>query len=200
MGTRPHARTIDEGGQHVRDDRIETRSIDGFPYYRVRSDGVVESCRARGGPGGSQFTAWHAMKLMADRLGYLHVELRRDGDPRRYRKKVHRLVLEAFVGPCPEGMEGCHADGDPRNNDLSNLRWDKHLANLIDAIGHGRRPLCVPGSDHLNAKLTEMDVIAMRKEHSRGGISYKSLGRRYGISDQQAKRVVCRQCWAHVSA
>ena len=36
---------------------------------------------------------------------------------------IPRLVLLAFVGPCPEGMECCHfPDRDVRNNKLNNLR------------------------------------------------------------------------------
>ena len=50
---------------------------------------------------------------------------------------MHTLVLEAFVGPRPAGMECCHADGDPANNMLTNLRWDTHSANLRDAVTHG---------------------------------------------------------------
>lgn len=51
---------------------------------------------------------------------------------------VHRLVLTAFVGPCPDGMEGCHNDGDPSNARLSNLRWDTPRENAQDVIRHGR--------------------------------------------------------------
>lgn len=40
-----------------------------------------------------------------------------------YSKHVHRLVLEAFVGPCPEGCEADHIDRDKSNNKLENLRW-----------------------------------------------------------------------------
>lgn len=53
---------------------------------------------------------------------------------------VHVLVLNAFVGPRPEGLECCHADGDPANNDVSNLRWDTRLANVQDMIRHGTAP------------------------------------------------------------
>ena len=51
---------------------------------------------------------------------------------------VHRLVLEAFVGPAPDGMEACHNDGDPTNNRLDNLRWDTRSANNTDAVRHQR--------------------------------------------------------------
>lgn len=53
-------------------------------------------------------------------------------------KLVHRLVLEAFVGPCPSGCEGCHYDGNPANNIVSNLRWDTTKNNCLDKRRHGR--------------------------------------------------------------
>ncbi|MGO1563156.1 MAG: HNH endonuclease signature motif containing protein [Actinomycetaceae bacterium] len=53
---------------------------------------------------------------------------------------VHRLVLEAFIGPCPEGMEACHNNGNRTDNRLENLRWDTRLANAHDAIRHGTHP------------------------------------------------------------
>lgn len=49
-------------------------------------------------------------------------------------RRVHVLVLEAFVGPCPDEMEGCHGDDDPANNRLVNLRWDTRSANAADRI------------------------------------------------------------------
>lgn len=70
----------------------------------------------------------------------------RDGRPRvsltggaKVRTRpVHRLVLEAFVGPCPDGMEGCHSNGDTSDNRLVNLRWDTKSANMQDCLAHGR--------------------------------------------------------------
>lgn len=55
-------------------------------------------------------------------------------------KLVHTLVLEAFVGPRPVGMEACHYDGDKTNNILTNLRWDTKKANEADAVRVGARP------------------------------------------------------------
>ena len=50
---------------------------------------------------------------------------------------VHRLVLEAFVGPCPEGMEACHWDDNPANNRLDNLRWATRHENMLDRSRNG---------------------------------------------------------------
>jgi len=69
--------------------------------------------------------------------GRRQVTLQRNGESRKA-LQVHRLVLEAFVGPCPPGMECCHNDGDPTNNVVTNLRWDTPSANARDRVRHGR--------------------------------------------------------------
>lgn len=50
---------------------------------------------------------------------------------------VHTLVLSAFVGACPDGLECCHNDGNPANNHVNNLRWDTRKSNVHDMIRHG---------------------------------------------------------------
>lgn len=50
---------------------------------------------------------------------------------------VHQLVLEAFVGPRPDGMVTCHWNDNPADNRLSNLRWDYQSANSQDMIRNG---------------------------------------------------------------
>ncbi len=71
----------------------------------------------------------------ANDRGYFHVGLH--SGAKQQRLYVHRLVLEAFVGPCPAGMEGCHNDGDRANNRLDNLRWDTSKNNHADRLEHG---------------------------------------------------------------
>lgn len=66
---------------------------------------------------------------------YPHVNLRA-GDRHRA-ARVHVLVLEAFVGPRPDGWVACHNDGDHENNRLSNLRWDTYSSNNFDLVKHG---------------------------------------------------------------
>ena len=51
--------------------------------------------------------------------------------------RVHTLVLEAFVGPRPDGYVACHNDGDGSNNHVSNLRWDTYSSNNFDVAEHG---------------------------------------------------------------
>lgn len=53
---------------------------------------------------------------------------------------THRLILTAFKGPCPDGLEGCHNNGVPDDNRLENLRWGTRSENTYDKIEHGRHP------------------------------------------------------------
>lgn len=52
-------------------------------------------------------------------------------------KKVHRLVLESFVGPCPQEMEALHRDGNKINCRLDNLHWGSRSQNCVDRVRHG---------------------------------------------------------------
>lgn len=60
-----------------------------------------------------------------------------DGSGGQRTRLLHHLVLEAFIGPRPDGTEACHYDGDATNNRLSNLRWDSHVENEKDKMRHG---------------------------------------------------------------
>ncbi len=63
------------------------------------------------------------------RSGYRFVGLCKQGVATIY--AVHRLVMEAFVGPCPAGKEVNHKNGirsDPR---LVNLEYVTHSENLL---------------------------------------------------------------------
>lgn len=69
-----------------------------------------------------------------------HIVSLRQVSRRRVSTGVHRLVLLAFVGPCPAGMEACHNNGIPSDNRIENLRWDTPSANTYDKVRHGSHP------------------------------------------------------------
>lgn len=52
---------------------------------------------------------------------------------------VHQLVLEAFVGPCPNGCEVLHLNHQPADNRLSNLNYGTRSENLRMDWAAGRR-------------------------------------------------------------
>jgi hypothetical protein len=134
---------------------VQWRAIPNYEgFYEVSETGLVRSLpRVVPSPRPGQSTTripGRALNGSVDGTGYLAVGLHRDG--RRAVRKIHRLVLEAFVGPCPEGMEACHNDGDGLNNRLENLRWDTRSGNMRDRVLHGtdphaRRDACVHGHE-----------------------------------------------------
>ncbi len=71
-------------------------------------------------------------------------------------KYVSHLVLEAFVGLRPPGMEACHApDPDVQNNRLRNLRWDTHRSNVADSVKLGTHNLFKLGNKAQSSKRKE---------------------------------------------
>lgn len=75
------------------------------------------------------------LKLARNDGGYYLVDLSTPGVRRM--RRVHQLVLETFVGPCPPGHEGCHDNGNRTDNRLSNLYWGTRSQNNLDAVRHG---------------------------------------------------------------
>lgn len=112
-------------------------------YYEVSDLGSVCSllrtvvCRNRTGSGFHTRTyPSKVLKANPDENGYPRVGLARGGSTLDTR--VHRVVLLAFRGPAPDGLVGCHWDGNPSNNYLDNLYWGTHSDNSYDKVRHGR--------------------------------------------------------------
>lgn len=105
--------------------------------YEVSDQGRVRS-RDRIVPsrGGTRVAAGRVLRPGPTQSGRRTVSLSRDGHARP--RRIYLLVLEAFVGPRPPGMCGCHNDGNPSNDALVNLRWDTWSGNQQDTIEHGR--------------------------------------------------------------
>ena len=125
--------------QHTHESE-EWRPVDGYGYkYEVSNQGRVRSVarEVRRPNRGTYRVAERILKPRRAHHGHQYVTLFGDTKKDRRHFGVHRLVLAAFVGPCPEGMEACHNDGDPSNNQVSNLRWDTRSANMLDKVRHG---------------------------------------------------------------
>jgi hypothetical protein len=155
--------------------------------YEVSNQGRVRALPrfdARG-----HFWPGRLKKQVTSKSGHKLVGL---GYPSRPRL-VHRLMLAAFVGPCPEGMEGCHRDGNPANNRLENIRWDTRAANVADAIRHGTATI---NENNGNAILTN-EIVREIKRQLRDKTNIQ-LGKMYGVARQTIHSIRRGDSWRRV--
>ena len=108
---------------------------------------------------------------------------------------VHRLVAEAFLGPCPEGYEVNHKDCNPANNTLSNLEYVTSSQNKQHYYLVNRR--LISGENQWNAKLKEVDVSCIRYL-SKGGYPYSYISKLFDVAIGTIEKIVLRERWKDV--
>ena len=177
-------------------DMSEYMSLLKFPGYLIHQDGVIWSCRVGGKRWPYCSKEWKKLKSSYGNRKTKHLFIRMVN---KYGKScyvlIHRLVLEAFVGPCPVGMECRHLDGNPENNRLENLKWGTHKENVADSKRHGTLQ---QGSRHCNAKITEKDAISIRLLYASGRYSQRDLAKWFGLSQTAIKDITTRKNWKSV--
>lgn len=168
---------------------VEYRKVPGFPDYAIGNDGTVWSRKnARGG----KMVAWEKINGVPSKSGHVGLTMFEQG--RRKTAYVHRLVLELFVGPCPRGCECRHLNDNPRDNRLENLRWGTRSENMRDAVRNGKARI---GAKHPFAKLTESDVLDIRRRAAQGE-SQRSIAKDCGISRATVGDIISRRTWRSV--
>lgn len=135
------------------------------------------------------------------RAGYLYVQLCRHGHVNH--QAIHRLVIEAFVGPISEGLQVNHKNGVRGDNRLENLEIMTASQNHLHSFRElGRKPSGgrLPGSTNPNAKLTEEKVREIRRlwdEKPAWGYQ-QELARQFEVDDVTINHVIRRYSWKHV--
>jgi NUMOD4 motif/HNH endonuclease len=161
--------------------------------YEVSDQGNVRSIRReRMTNFGERFYGGGAVKPIMGTRKYLVVNLT-SPDGRRKQYFLHKLVLEAFIGPRPNGMQACHGNGIRTDCSLVNLRWDSIKANHADKVAHGTAQRGERGS---NAKYTEATVRTILAEK----LTAKEASIRFSIPISTAEKIVSRTTWKHVNA
>jgi hypothetical protein len=169
------------------------RSIAGFyGFYEVSDLGRVRSLD-RIVPRGNHTKTIRGVVLRPGPMrGYLFVNIARDGEVKN--RKIHHLVLETFIGPCPEGHECRHHNGNRADNRLENLSWGTPMQNNEDKTRHGSHPV---GERNGSAKLNVEKVLAIRSAVA-SGRTYKDVASEFGINHHYVGRIVKGTSWSHV--
>lgn len=173
----------------------EWASLPDWLMYRVSDGGVVQSRWQRGG-GTHRNPAGTWRDVTGDiTSGYRRVIFY--AGKRRQRWLVHRLVLMAFCGRCPHGMEACHKNGNRLDNRLSNLYWGTPQQNWEDRRKHGRVN-STKGSRNIHAVLVEDDVREIRQRVASGAVQ-AHVAREFKVSKATVSMICSRQTWRHVN-
>jgi hypothetical protein len=106
---------------------------------------------------------------------------------------AHRLMWMRENGPIPKGMHICHTCDNPPCVNPKHLFLGTPGDNVRDMVRKGRSP-DRRGERHPNAKLSNKDVVEIRE--ARG--TFKSIGKRYGVTRQMIALIKKRKSWSHV--
>lgn len=105
------------------------KTIPKWPDYEVSTHGRVRRA--------TPYRSTQVGRILKPYLlkGYPAVMFRRE----RVRKhvRIHQLVAEVFIGPCPAGKEVNHKDGCVTNNHDTNLEYMTPRENMEHAIANG---------------------------------------------------------------
>ncbi|MFG1349050.1 NUMOD4 motif-containing HNH endonuclease [Xanthobacter autotrophicus] len=171
----------------------EWRAIRGFEgLYEVSNHGRVRGLD-RVLSDGRRYPG-HVLALKTSKSGHINVRLCKGGA--HLWAWVHRLVLDAFVGPAPVGMVCAHNNGIPNDNRPENLRWDTPSGNDADKIIHGTMTI---GQRNGNSKLTERDVLLVH-EQNRDGRLGRDIASDLGVTPANVSSILRRKTWKHIGA
>jgi Autographiviridae endonuclease len=123
----------------------------------------------------------------------------------RRRNVAHRVSWQLHRGPIPTGMWVLHKCDTPLCVNPDHLWLGTNGDNQRDSVEKGRqRPSFYRGESLPQSKLTDRDIIAIRKLYRKGVPNNKSefssygLGQRFGVSSSLIRQIIRREIWRHV--
>lgn len=131
-------------------------------------------------------------KPISNGRGYLKIKLSIENVQRD--AYVHRLVCEAFHGPCPPGLQCRHLNGNRSDNRPTNVEWASKAVNEADKVAHGtisRGEMCT------NAVLTEAVVVEARRRVA-AGERLDHLAAEFGVGRAVLGDAVRGHRWKHI--
>lgn len=153
----------------------EMKQIPGFEErYSITSDGQVWSHVS------GRFLKTHTNP----RTGYVQVHLGRN-----FQTYVHRLVLAAWRGPCPDGFQVHHINSVRDDNRVENLEYVTQQDNL-------RLSSKTWGEGHGAAKLTEADVRKIRATPD--NVTCTALASEHGVAMQTVWKIRNGLIWRNL--
>lgn len=162
-----------------------------FAGYLVSNLGRVRSLDRKVLRGGVPIRRTGKILKPTPRGGYVRVRINDNKDI-----SVHTLVAEAFLGPCPEGLEINHKNLNRGDNVSSNLEYITRSANQLHAIENTGRVYPI-GEAHPMAKCDAGTIVAAYEMVARGSTVGKAAAF-YGIQRDALQRALSGKSWRHL--
>lgn len=163
---------------------MDTKSLARFQYYTDNSKGP-DAC-----------WPWVGKRLVGGYGRFWY-----DGD-QRY---AHRIAYEISYGPIPQGMKVLHQCDNPPCVNPAHLRVGTHAENMAEKVARNRQgkgdDVASPGWANPRAKLTELDVLEIRRVYAVGGGDVvQSLVDLFGVTRQIIWRVATGRSWSYLDS
>ena len=150
----------------------EWRVIPSFPDYVVSNYGSIIRIA------GTHAVTGKPRKTKRNNRGYLMISLYFRGQD--HTRLVHRLIMEAFVGPCPDGYNVDHINNRKEDNRLKNLRYVPCSTN---------KPKARYGEENCIMRISDKEVAEMRLMYRTGMFSQSELADRFQCSQASVSRI-----------
>lgn len=118
--------------QEMSKSNLEFRKIKSLNYlYEISEDGRIFRNVKSKKQNKIKLDFHHAEKGYY--VTFIHIN-GRGPDSKTVRVMIHRAVAEAWLGPCPEGLQVDHIDRNPHNNHYTNLRYVTHSEQMKNRV------------------------------------------------------------------
>jgi len=124
--------------------KMEWKTITGFSNYQISNTGIVRSISLN-----------RELKLTSDKEGYLFLGIM-NNNKKRCNCRVSRLVATAFIENPDNKPEVDHIDRNPKNNNVSNLRWATRQEN-----NNNRGAFSNTNEKHISKVVVEQYYVAV---------------------------------------
>ena len=118
-----------------------------------------------------------------------------------FRGKPHRAHRVSWIlahGDIPEGLDVLHKCDTPKCVNPDHLFLGTQTDNTRDCESKGRA-IHPKGSDHGCSKLTDDEILEIRRIYNEQNMNGGHLGRRFGVTRQLITKIVRREIWKHLS-
>ena len=178
-------------------DHEEWRSYPGNSAYEVSNLGRVRSLWKRvlgthdfviciGNP--------RLLKTPRDGWGYQRCNLY-SGKGVYVSRKVSQLVMETFVGPCPDGQEIRHGPLRLESDSLSNLSYGTPHENAADKTRDGTK---IDGELHYRSLLTKEQAMLIYRRAIAGDESLTAIGKEFGVGKKAVSDIKIKRNWKSI--